>query len=453
MSSRLDQYLARLLPERSVRLQSGDSVFYFRLSSPVQFLAIGLGAALFVYSFFVTFLYGLELARSASSRSQIEQLHATYEDRIVRLRSNYENRIADLDERLIQASLSEENARQRNWTTLNRLAVEQEWRLQSVGREQELEATVAALERRLHGITRERHQLRGEAEVLQTKVTDLSSNADDWKIKGENSELMLDSVAQKLGNAVDGIEVTNQEIARLRSEVDALKHELELQASRNAFVFRSVEGAVEVSLRPMIRALSQTGIDLDGLLNSVRQRYSNAGGPLESLSNAEHMLAGSPDHDRFKSLIDVLDDARVMGLAVQKTPISEPVRARHRYSSNYGFRKDPFTGKVTFHDGVDMVARSGTPILATADGVVNFAGWQGGFGRVVKIRHIGGFETVYGHLRRIHVTKGQSVSRGDRIGDMGNSGRSTGTHLHYEVRLRGDAVDPMTFLRAGRDVF
>jgi hypothetical protein len=95
----------------------------------------------------------------------------------------------------------------------------------------------------------------------------------------------------------------------------------------------------------------------------------------------------------------------------------------------------------------------GTAIHATADGVVKLARSHGGYGRTVIIQHEFGIETLYAHMSQIRVNEGQRVSRGDRIGDMGNTGRSTGTHLHYEVRLGGTAVNPMTYIKAARNVF
>jgi len=93
-----------------------------------------------------------------------------------------------------------------------------------------------------------------------------------------------------------------------------------------------------------------------------------------------------------------------------------------------------------------------TPIYATADGIVTQAGRQRGYGRVVKIRHAFGFETVYAHLNRTRVKVGQRVGRGDRIGDMGSSGRSTGNHVHYEIRIDNKPVNPVKFIEAARDV-
>jgi murein DD-endopeptidase MepM/ murein hydrolase activator NlpD len=105
------------------------------------------------------------------------------------------------------------------------------------------------------------------------------------------------------------------------------------------------------------------------------------------------------------------------------------------------------------HNGSDFAGPTGTNIYATADGVVTHAGWQSGFGRLVIIKHDFGIETRYAHNSRILVKKGQRVSRGDHISDMGSSGRSTGTHLHYEVRVNGTPVNPMIYIKAARNVF
>ena len=105
------------------------------------------------------------------------------------------------------------------------------------------------------------------------------------------------------------------------------------------------------------------------------------------------------------------------------------------------------------HAGVDLAAPVGTTILATADGVVTDAGRESGYGNVVRVRHEFGFETVYAHLSKIRVKVGQQVSRGVQIGDMGSTGRSTGSHLHYEVRVNGQPQNPMTYLEAAKDVF
>ncbi|WP_299329170.1 M23 family metallopeptidase [Parasphingopyxis sp.] len=131
---------------------------------------------------------------------------------------------------------------------------------------------------------------------------------------------------------------------------------------------------------------------------------------------------------------------------VMAIPSVEPVTDRYRLSSNFGMRTHPILGGRRMHNGVDMAAPIGTPIYATADGIVGRAQWLGGYGKYVEINHGGGIQTRYGHLSRILVEPGARVTRGQMIGHMGSTGRSTGSHLHYEVRISGRAVNPMPFM-------
>lgn len=119
-----------------------------------------------------------------------------------------------------------------------------------------------------------------------------------------------------------------------------------------------------------------------------------------------------------------------------------------RLTSGYSWRRDPITGGKQFHAGVDIAAPHGTDVVSPADGVVVSAGREGGYGNLVRIDHQNGIETVYAHLRRIHVDRGQRIARGDVLGEVGSTGRSTGPHLHYEVLRDGRQVNPRgEFLR------
>ncbi len=112
-------------------------------------------------------------------------------------------------------------------------------------------------------------------------------------------------------------------------------------------------------------------------------------------------------------------------------------------SSGFGWRDDPIRHDRRFHGGTDFKADPGTPVLAAGDGVVVFAGRQGGYGNVIYVDHGGGVVTRYGHLRRIETKKNAPVTAGERIGQVGSTGRTTGPHLHFEIRLDGRAVDPV----------
>jgi murein DD-endopeptidase MepM/ murein hydrolase activator NlpD len=143
-----------------------------------------------------------------------------------------------------------------------------------------------------------------------------------------------------------------------------------------------------------------------------------------------------------------LAEVRSLDQAVERLPLARPAREA-RESSGFGRRSDPFTHRAAFHPGLDFAGRRMSPVLATAGGVVAFAGMRPGYGRTVEVDHGRGFRTRYAHLARIGVRVGQRVVAGADLGGMGSSGRSTGTHLHYEVWRDGRLQDPARFVRAG----
>ena len=128
-------------------------------------------------------------------------------------------------------------------------------------------------------------------------------------------------------------------------------------------------------------------------------------------------------------------------------PSARPVNLA-TYTSGFGVRSDPFRGSAAMHAGIDLAGPSGTPIYATADGVVGRAEWFGGYGNLVEVEHGKGIQTRFGHLSRVFVHSGERVVRGQMIALMGSTGRSTGSHLHYEVRIDGHAVNPVPFLQS-----
>lgn len=129
-------------------------------------------------------------------------------------------------------------------------------------------------------------------------------------------------------------------------------------------------------------------------------------------------------------------------------PSRRPVES-FRYTSPFGIRTDPFRRNHSFHSGIDLAAPVGTPVHATADATVSRAGLATGYGNLIQLDHGAGIETRYGHLSYIAVAPGQHVKRGEVIGLVGSTGRSTGSHLHYEVRLAGRAINPLSFMAPG----
>ena len=133
---------------------------------------------------------------------------------------------------------------------------------------------------------------------------------------------------------------------------------------------------------------------------------------------------------------------------LKTTPSILPVQSGY-VNSNFGYREDPFDGKVRFHHGLDIAVNIGTKVYAPANGKVKFVGRQGGWGKVLKIDHGNGYRTVYAHLSRIVVKPGSEIKRGDLVAESGNSGRSSGPHLHYEVHKYGAPQNPMDYFFSG----
>lgn len=130
-------------------------------------------------------------------------------------------------------------------------------------------------------------------------------------------------------------------------------------------------------------------------------------------------------------------------------PSDKPVKMDVSFTSGFGVRSDPFHAGAAMHPGIDLAGSYGTPIYATADGTVLRAGWNsGGYGNLVEIDHGRGITTRYGHMSAILVHAGDHITRGQQIGRMGSTGRSTGNHLHYEVRIDGRAVNPIPFMKS-----
>jgi murein DD-endopeptidase MepM/ murein hydrolase activator NlpD len=136
-----------------------------------------------------------------------------------------------------------------------------------------------------------------------------------------------------------------------------------------------------------------------------------------------------------------LEDQKVL---LASTPSIWP--AQGWLSSRFGYRQSPFTGQKEFHKGIDISARMNAPIVAPASGIVTYVGKDGGYGRVVRINHGHGVMTLFGHIEKALVKKGQRVKRGETIALVGNTGRSTGPHVHYEVHLNGVPVSPLRYI-------
>lgn len=187
-------------------------------------------------------------------------------------------------------------------------------------------------------------------------------------------------------------------------------------------------------------ALETAGLPVD-----KDEAKTGIGGPLVAIDSPALF------ESKVRELDEALDMLERLKAEARSFPIANPAPGRS-VSSTFGVRKDPLIGTPAMHSGMDFRAPSGSPARVTAPGKVVKAGWYGGYGRMVEVEHAGGFSTRYGHLSKILVKEGQTVAAGDTVGKVGSSGRSTGPHLHYEVRRHGGALNPLRFLKAGKKV-
>ena len=166
-------------------------------------------------------------------------------------------------------------------------------------------------------------------------------------------------------------------------------------------------------------------------------------------------LAANADPETFRTgaalVAAEIDDLAAARRAAGRLPLSRPI-ASAPVTSGFGARLDPFLGRPAMHTGIDFRAAVGYPIRTTAAGTVSRAGYAGGYGLMVEIDHGDGLSTRYAHMSRISVSPGEVVPKGAIVGRAGSTGRSTGPHIHYEIRVDGEAIDPMRYIRAGGEI-
>lgn len=220
--------------------------------------------------------------------------------------------------------------------------------------------------------------------------------------------------------------------------------------TREAALLGTVTDYVAGQTTRLGKVYRSLGVNADKIAKSSRYKPEAVGGPFVAASAAylrSKVLAQS-----VSDLSTQLDRWETLKFQTTRLPLIKPMAPDHATSSGFGLRKDPFRKSPAMHSGIDFRGSTGSPVHTTAPGTVTKAGWAGGYGKMVEVRHDGGVTSRYAHLSIISVRTGQKVKSGDRIGKVGSTGRSTGPHLHYETRVGGRAIDPLRFWKA-RDVF
>jgi murein DD-endopeptidase MepM/ murein hydrolase activator NlpD len=243
------------------------------------------------------------------------------------------------------------------------------------------------------------------------------------------------------------LQSVREELMRQKAEVQSFALNL-LDYKRQMFLLRDLDTKLRraVSLGPRDKAQQVLGIggpDELGLQNLTALGVKKQSEAIKEMHQELTQLKGaaSQQETSLQMLIEYFEDKRSL---YASTPSVWPVRGW--VTSPFGNRISPFSGIRKFHEGIDIAAQTGTPVMAPADGVVVKAGFSTGYGNMVEISHGYGLKTVYGHNSRLNVKAGQRVKRGDIISYIGDSGSSTGPHLHYEVRVNSMPVNPVRYM-------
>ncbi|MEL6958052.1 MAG: M23 family metallopeptidase [Pseudomonadota bacterium] len=426
--------LEKRFPEKRLFLRSETETRFIRLKPETQLVAWVGGAAVISWTIIATAVLLMDSIGAGNFRAQAQRDQATYEDRLNAMSEERDNRAAEAIA-----------AQERFSSALEQISLMQSELLRSEDRRRELETGMEVVQDTLRRTMNER-------EVAERQVAELTGalNGDGAlpsAVAATDSAGTLDLLASALAETAAERDQIASDAEFALNHASEMELELRLLQERNDAIFRQLEEAFTVSVEPLDNMFRAAGMDPDNVLNEIRRGYSGTGGPLTPLQFSTRGGEEDPDAARANGILGSMDRLNLYRIAAERIPFDMPVRSNFRFTSGFGMR----WGRM--HNGTDFAAPIGTPIYAPADGVVTFAGWSSGYGRLIKVQHAFGIETRYAHLSRMRVEVGERVSRGELIGDIGNSGRSTGPHLHYEIRVGGRPVNPMIYIRAGQDVF
>lgn len=438
---RVNHALEKRFPEQRLFLKSDAETRFIRLRPLTQAMACLVGVGFLGWTIFTTSVVMIDQLSAGGARSQVERTVTEFERRLNALST-------ERDERTLEALGAQERFNQ----ALRKVSEMQSLLLASEDRRKEIETGLDVVQLTLRRTIKERDEARAEVARLKGDLIAKGGEGSPEAERAAGTAEALAMVATALGATATERDTLAQTAQSVRQDYQELAEEKRKMEKRNDEIFTKLEEAVTVSMEPLNKMFRNVGLRPDDVLNTVRRGYSGQGGPLGALRIS---TKGSPSDDelRANAILNGFDRMALYRLAVAKLPFGTPVQGNFRFTSGFGGRNDPFGRGRRSHTGTDFAAPRGTPIVASGDGVVVKAGWQNGYGQAVVVRHGMGIETLYGHMSQIKVKVGQTVSRGDRIGDMGSTGRSTGNHLHYEVRVDGRPVNPMTYIKAATNVF
>jgi murein DD-endopeptidase MepM/ murein hydrolase activator NlpD len=420
--------LDRLFPERQVHLRTQGRVSFVRLTQRLQVALTSMLIAVVGWTAYVSTTYVRHETVLTAKENQISDARAAYRGLL--------NEVADY---------------QRKFTNLTRdLEDNHSLMLGLVEKNASLQQSLSSVAKKLTMTQSEREEIVDARERLKNKLADIENRMRQISSKNFSLSDNLQSVEHDLQTALTERNQALFEGTRMSRRIKDLEIRLtELQETEDQAVQRLTESTINY-IDTMEKVVTIAGLDVNGLIASETRGNKAQGGPF---------IAARPDDLPAKQLrtnLVALDTHlgrwEALQGVMQKMPLTTPLSSYY-ITSGYGKRRDPINNKWAAHYGIDLGSSFKAPVYATAPGVVTFAGWHGNYGKLIEVDHGAGLKTRYGHLHKFFVKKGEKVEFHKVIGQLGNTGRSTGAHLHYEIIYKGRAKNPMNFIRAGRYVF
>jgi murein DD-endopeptidase MepM/ murein hydrolase activator NlpD len=323
------------------------------------------------------------------------------------------------------------------------------WVSYSTGSYMAAQRVLLEKDRTIASATEENKRVEAEFILLRRDLTTLANQSNNGKMASD-AQLIVEQYTNAEGapqlHAVTNAPDYNAVFAR----IEFLETRMQSLQTTHDTMVHEIEAATGGKIKEIEKVISLTGQNIDQLkrkqsASKKRSRFWPQGGPYEPIKTP---ILRNTEPELYMNLKHLMQLDGIM----EHLPLAQPIAKGTRRTSRFGARKDPFTHKLAFHGGMDFAGRHGAKVTAAGDGRVVHAGRKHAYGNVVDIDHGLGFITRYAHLRSVSVKRGDIVNAGQLIGKQGSTGRSTGSHLHYEVRHDGRAINPKPFIRAGEYV-
>ncbi|WP_425407856.1 peptidoglycan DD-metalloendopeptidase family protein [Hyphococcus sp.] len=432
-SGKFRRVLSRIFKERQIYHRSDGVVHFISMSSKTQIaLAVIVGAALLWVAYSsvnVVFKEQIIVAKERDSRI----METTYSKRLHDAQRAYDD-VSELNQ-IIKQNFDE---------TMADISARHQLLQNMVERKATIDQGLDALATGLAEAggpsgQRTSNSNRVMVDVVPGEATPRQSRLSTARKQAVEQMERNNAAAPQNGAASDAIKSMNKAAADLYTE--------------QMLLLASLEEKAEAQRDHLTNVMASAGISVESVVTpaKITNTVLAQGGPFIDIAAGDE--AASQFYLHVSRAANAVDELAALQKAIQNLPLSSPLIVGRRFTSGFGIRRDPINGKYSRHNGIDFAAAWASPITATGDGVVKYAGTRAGFGRMVEINHGNGFITRYAHMNRITVKTGQKVKLHDKIGELGNSGRSTGPHVHYEILFNGKPLNPRRFIEAGRYVF